>query len=319
MAVIHRKLPRSQRGNMQRTLSVIILLVSTTFAHAMDKPVIYDHITKAGASIDQMVNSALEARYTILPVEDSPAYVDVKVAAGGMPQSAKTASGEILKGYVLIAYVITADGRADNPVVLKTTEKRLNLIATNAMKDWRFAPARLNGVPIALAAAQEFYFGEDIPKGFETSNVVLYQVNDILEKRVPSAQQLADYIKKLQGILSDYFAEDTSPEAFDTVVALRPGKIVGVWFVSSKRSGRAKEFDALRRKLEAVEPIDVQGGPVAFAISGKLAGGDSTNTQGKKDFVPPLPKEWQDAAALLKPSSPIQFDDYLNVVWPAKK
>jgi hypothetical protein len=302
---------------MKQVVSAIGVILGSAHVFAEDKPIVYDHITKDGASVDTMVNAALAPKYTITPVEDSPAYVDAKATGGSIPRVARTDSGELLKGYVLVAYVVTADGRAADPVVLKTTDSRLNVIATNAMQDWRFTPARLNNTAIATTAAQEFYFkSQAAPKGFETSNIVLYQDNDTLEHRL-TAQPLADYIKKLQAVLTVYFADDTTPETFHTVVVLRPGKAVRVWFVSSRRPGDAQEFDVLRRNLESVAPADVQGGPVAFAISAKLAGGHSANKQDGAPFQPPIPKEWPEAAGNLKPTNPLQ-DAYLNAVWPDK-
>jgi hypothetical protein len=53
------------------------------------------------------------------------------------------------------------------PVVLKTTDERLNSIAMKAMEDWRFTPATLNGAAIATTAAQEFNF-EIAPTEFVT-------------------------------------------------------------------------------------------------------------------------------------------------------
>ena len=95
-------------------LVVIALLASTASARADDKPVVYDHITKGDTSVDQAVNDALALKYTIVPIQDSPAYVGAKVISGAIPHVAKTDSGEMLKGSVLVAYVITPDGGPDN-------------------------------------------------------------------------------------------------------------------------------------------------------------------------------------------------------------
>jgi hypothetical protein len=179
---------------------------------------------------------------------------------------------------------------------------------------------RLSFFIFALLMSTALASTEDSPvaKGFVTTNIVLYQDNDTLKHRLPDVSPLADYIKKLQAVLGDYFADDAIPETFHTVVILRPNKIAHVWFVSSKRKGDAQEFTVLRNKLEAVEAIDVQGGPVVFAISAKLAGGDSTGPVSDKNFQPPIPQEWQDATKNLKTPLPMQ-DDYFNIVCPDDK
>ena len=305
--------------DMKLPFALIALLLMSALARAGDKPVAYDHVTKAGAAVDAIVNAALAGKYTILPVEDSPAYADARALAGTMPRFAKTDSGEVLKGYVLVAYVVTAEGRAADPVVLKSTDERLSVVALKAMGDWRFTPAKLNGTPIATTAAQEFKFQDDgPPKGFATSNLVLYQPNNVLTQRLIDAAPLAAYIKELQASLGDYFASATTPETFQTVVIVRPGKTARVWFISSRRPGNAPEFAALRQKLEAVVPVDIQSGPVAFAISGKLAGGDSTQPPADKGFQPPIPQEWRDAAKTLKTPAPMN-DDYWNAMWAARQ
>jgi TonB family protein len=303
---------------MKLPFALIALLWLPTLARA-DKPVAYDHITKAGATVDAIVNAALGGKYTILPIEDSPAYTDAKALAGTMPRFARADSGEVLKGYVLVAYVVTAEGRAADPVVLKSTDERLGAIALKAMGDWRFTPARLNGTPIATTAAQEFKFQDDgPPKGFATANLVLYQPNNVLTQRLTDAAPLAAYIKELQTILGDYFAGATTPETFQTVVIVQPDKTARVWFISSRRPGNTPECTALRQKLEAVAPVDVRGGPVAFAISGKLAGGDSTQPTAGKGFQLPIPQEWRDAAKTLKTPAPMN-DDYWNAMWAARQ
>jgi TonB family protein len=301
-------------------------LINTTLARAADKPVVYDHITQGDTAVDQSINDILGIKYTIRPIKDSPAFVGAKVLSGRIPHTAQTDSGETLKGEVLLAYVITAEGRASDPAILKSSDGRLDAIVIQAMEAWRFAPAKLNGAPIATIAAQEFNFATEAEaapaprnKGFETTNIILYQKNDVLAQRMPSAEQLAVYIKELQSILGVYFADSTTPATFQTVVAVRPGRRVRVWFISSKPSKKPDQFAALRMKLESIVPIDVQGGPVAFAISGKLAGGDSASSQDDADSQPPIPQEWLDATKDLNPLDPLQVDDYLNAVWPDKK
>lgn len=88
-------------------------------------------------------------------------------------------------------------------------------------------------------------------------------------------------------------------EGFETdhVVFYLPEEVMEarVWFVSSTRPAPDAQRESLRKKLEAIPPCNVHDGPVAFAISAKLAGGDGKTPKGEKDFKTPIPKEWQDA------------------------
>jgi TonB family protein len=236
-----------------------------------------------------------------------------------MPPSPKTATGETLTGYVLVAYVITADGHAVDPTVLKSTNVQLNQVASNATASWSFEPAKFKGIPVGTTAAQEFNFKYEAPKkGFAVDNIVLYQPNDVLVQRLSGADQLAAYIKQLQAVLIDYFKDATTPETFHTIVAVRPGNLSRIWFVSSTRNGASMYLDSLQQKLEAIKPVDVKDGPIAFAISGSIAGGDGKKPKSDKNFQPPIPREWQDAGKDLKPPVLVP-DGYLDVVWPATK
>jgi hypothetical protein len=157
----------------------------------------------------------------------------------------------------------------------------------------------------------------DKAKGFETDNVVLYQPNETLQARVGAVTDLASYIKQLQAVCTEFFAATTTPETLHIVVAARPGKRARVWFVSSTRPAPDAQREPLRKKLEAIPPCDVHDGPIAFAISAKLAGGDGKNPKGDKNFKPPIPKEWQEAAA--GKENVLVPDGFLDLIWPDKQ
>lgn len=143
----------------------------------------------------------------------------------------------------------------------------------------------------------------------EINKIFLYQPNEVLERRVPDAAKLANYIARLQSVCQSFLAGDKAPETLDIVVAVRPGKRSRVWFVSSTRPADDPRRRSLQKKLEKVAPCELNGGPIAFAIVVKIAGGDGGNRK-----EPPMPKEWQDAADkgnLLIP------DGILDIIWPS--
>jgi len=155
----------------------------------------------------------------------------------------------------------------------------------------------------------------DAAPGFETVNVVLYQPNSILSQRVPTVQELAGYINRLEGACNDFFAADTAPETLHVVVAVRPGKLSRIWFVSAGRAPGAVDLEPLRKNLEAIPPCDVHGGPIIFAISANIAGGGDKKFAAGSHYQPPIPKEWQDAAKGKKDFT--VSDEFLDLVWPA--
>lgn len=146
-------------------LVILTFLAGACICSAAEKPTIYNQVNNESSAIDPLVNAALAPKFSIVDIRDSVDYVQPKPTAGRLPRVARTPAGELLGGYVLVAYVVTAEGRVAEPVVLKSSDERLNRIATKAMEGWRFAPATLKGVAIPTTAAQQFTF-ETTPTEF---------------------------------------------------------------------------------------------------------------------------------------------------------
>jgi hypothetical protein len=175
----------------------------------------------------------------------------------------------------------------------------------------------LCGILAALLIATPLAYAGPPTKGFAVNNIIFYQPNDVLSQRLPGgADPFGAYIHELQLVLTDFFKDSRFPETFNTVVAIRPGNVSRVWFISSTRPGNTDELNLLRQKLEAIKPVDVTGGPVAFDIAGCVAGGDGKDPVEGKDFQLPLPREWRNA---VKGKEQVLVPDgYLDLVWPAK-
>jgi TonB family protein len=152
---------------MKSTLTLLVVLLDIAIAGAADKPTVYNHITGESTELDSLVKAALAPRFTVVDIRDSADYVRPKIKTGRLPRVARTETGTALGGQVLVAYVINEEGRVTKPIVIKTTEMRLNAIARKAMNEWRFEPGTLKGVAIATTAAQEFNF-ETAPTEFVT-------------------------------------------------------------------------------------------------------------------------------------------------------
>jgi len=287
-----------------------VLLASVVFgltSHAQQKPVVYNNSEAGDTPLDRAVKNACAEKFAVTDTTAAAGYASPKPVMGGLPATASSADGEPLEGYVLVAYIISAEGLVEQPVVLRTTNEALNQTALATMEEWRFAPGTIKGKPVATTAAQEFKFAI-VKSGFETTNIVLYQPDDVVRKRLPGAGHLAAYIEKLQGVAAETFAGATRPDALDIVVAVRPGSKSRVWLTGPALDARTLED--LRKKLEAIPPVEVTEGPVAFAISGKIAGGSPIGEE------VPMPQEWRDAVKKL-PQPVIIPDGLLEAVWPA--
>jgi hypothetical protein len=157
-------------------------------------------------------------------------------------------------------------------------------------------------------------------EGFETDGIVLYQSDEVMGTRIGAVADLANYVKQLQAVSTEFFATTKTPETLHIVVAVRPGKRARVWFISSTRPEPDAQREPLRKKLEAIPPCDVHDGPVAFAITAKLTGGDGKTPKGDKGFLKTLiPKEWQDAVIATGKETVLVDDDLLELIWPDKQ
>lgn len=168
------------------------------------------------------------------------------------------------------------------------------------------ALAVLLGLPAAAIAAEG-------GAGFKTVTVVLYQPDEVLRNRVPSIEMLADFLKRLERVCSEFFDRAKTPEILDVVVAIKPGRRLRIWFVSPSRRQRDEQLNLLRQALEAVEAPDIRNGPVAVAILGAIAGAQR-KVPDPKAFAAPIPKEWKQAMKMA--GRGIVPDDVLRVVWP---
>lgn len=277
-------------------------------ALAAEKPILYNKADGGDTPLDRAIKKVYADNYTIEDASLASGYQSPKPTAGGLPRSAQDETGELLAGYVLVAYVVSADGRAIDPVILSSSNEALNQTCLDTMKEWRFQPGSFKGKPVPTTAAQEFVFKAE-KSGFETTNIVLYQPDDVLEKRLPGAGHLAAYIEKFQVTAASMLAKETTPDTLVIVVAVRPEGTSRVWLMGSKLDEKTQA--SLLKQLGAIPAVEVKEGPVAFAICATIAGGPEFTE------VPPLPPEWKKAAEKLP--QPVAIPDgILDDVWPKK-
>lgn len=295
-------------------LACLGLAAVPNLVRADEKPVVYNKADGGFGSLDEMVHKVYAEKYTVKDLSTDEGYTSPKAVSGDIPSTAKADSGDAIPGYVLVAYVSTADGTASDATVLSSTDDRLDKIALNATKSFRLAPGTLKGAAISTTAVQEFVFNsEEASRKTSTDHIILYQKDDVLAKRLPEgAKPLATYIKRLLLVYGGYLPKAGDRAIEDIVVAVRPGQRSRVWFVPGKTPPAPGDLAVLKKKLEAVAPMEVSDGPVIFAISSAA----STPQASSEDFQLPLPAEWNETVKKLEPGA--GMDKILEAVWPAK-
>lgn len=124
------------------------------------KPTLHNRVHGEFTDLDGQLVAAYESKFTVVHLgdEDAAQYVRPEFAAGDVPRVLRDDNGRFLGGDVLAAFVITPDGRVTDPVVLKSSDKRLDAAALKALREWRFKPGKVNGSAVTTSAAHEFSF-----------------------------------------------------------------------------------------------------------------------------------------------------------------
>ena len=121
---------------------------------AMLARTVFNRITPESMEIDAAAKKAYGCRYIFADVFGG--LERAEPTSGRLPEPPIDSDGKPITGRVLVAYIITVDGLAKDPVVIESTDPRLTSVALAAMQGWRFKPANFNGRPVATLAAQEF-------------------------------------------------------------------------------------------------------------------------------------------------------------------
>jgi hypothetical protein len=143
---------------------------------------------------------------------------------------------------------------------------------------------------------------------YHTENIMLLQPESVLQERVPSVQEFAQYTKAVQSAAESALAtEQPHPASGYIVLAVRPGGHSMAW-LDFKPGLPEKTAAKLRAAILAVPTFEVRGGVVVFALNASLWG--SPASQGV-----PNPKEW--SKAMEGSSAPMEIGDLVDKVWPA--
>jgi hypothetical protein len=115
--------------------------------------------SEQGEVRDAAFKNALGYRFQFRDVRtDDKRLVRAKPLAGSLPPAAFTNAGERIAGEATVAYVISREGLAIEPRIVKMDDPRLETTVLAAVRAWRFEPATLSGKSVASLASQQFAF-----------------------------------------------------------------------------------------------------------------------------------------------------------------
>jgi hypothetical protein len=155
----------------------------------------------------------------------------------------------------------------------------------------------------------------DSGHAFSSGAIVLLQPDAEMSERLGGdAGSLAVYIEELfatsAAVVNAYPVESGTTAVL--VVALRPGGKSRVWLEFGDNVRPIELSAELRRRLEAVRPPLVWGGPISFLINVQLWGGGRPLTSSESPVFVPI--EWRQAAE--RAGRPLDTEAILDAIWP---
>jgi len=124
-----------------------------------EKPVVFNHITEAGAAFDRLVHQTYDAEFKVVDFRDlDGVYIPPKLVVGPKPAAPLDEKGAPIEGKVVVFFIVTTEGRVAQPVIINSSDQRLNPGVLEVVAGWAFEPARVNGRQASTTAGEEFDF-----------------------------------------------------------------------------------------------------------------------------------------------------------------
>jgi TonB family protein len=124
-----------------------------------EKPVVFNHITQAGAAFDRLVHQTYDAEFKVVDFTDlDGVYIPPQPVVGPKPAPPVDEKGAPIEGKVVVFFIVTTEGRVAQPVIINSSDPRLNPGVLEAVAGWTFEPARVNGRQASTTAGEEFDF-----------------------------------------------------------------------------------------------------------------------------------------------------------------
>ena len=126
-----------------RTSAALALALSVVTSIAGSKPTIYSSLQPDQENALRSIQAALNDRFNVALAPEREQFSPARVTKRMVHPYIREV------GRVTIAAVADVDGRLRDPVVIESTNPRLNIMMRDSVKKWSCEPARLNGAPVA--------------------------------------------------------------------------------------------------------------------------------------------------------------------------
>ena len=125
-----------------------------------EKPVVYNHITVADSAMDRLAHQHYDAEFKVVDFRDHDGVYDPpNVKYDPRPKTPADKYGTPITGKVVVFFIITPEGQVTKPTIIASTDPRLNPEVLEALAQWTFEPARVNGRAVAVIGGHEFDSG----------------------------------------------------------------------------------------------------------------------------------------------------------------
>jgi hypothetical protein len=138
----------------------VALALYATLAHpasAIDKPTIYNAVSRAISPLDVKIQAMYGDEYRVLNVGPDEHVWEWPKRLSPNPGWAANRNGNCVQGDVVFAFIITKDGRATDAKPISSTSPELLRFALDGIKDWQMRPARLDSNAVDSVAATRYH------------------------------------------------------------------------------------------------------------------------------------------------------------------
>ena len=151
--------PRLRQGALHRRIAIILLVI---LAIPVVRAVISSDDTPQGPPAIE-ASEPRELRGVLKPVKSRPAASDtLPIRLVTVPPRYPVGATE--EGIVSVDFIVGADGRTRDIIVVDAPTPALGDAATDAVRQWRYLPARVDGQPTARRVKTvRLYLGPEMP------------------------------------------------------------------------------------------------------------------------------------------------------------
>ena len=149
------------------TLTLILLVIARGLAEAQkpadqSKTLVYNEITEESSGLDRAAKNAYAGKFRFVDIRPSEGFTQGHLK--GRPpvyQDPRPMREETKPGKVVVAFLVTPDGRVIEPRIVQSTDRRVTSYMLALINPRRYVPARFRGAAVFSLWAEEFVFGSE--------------------------------------------------------------------------------------------------------------------------------------------------------------